>query len=315
MDFKDYYQVLGLSRDASQDDIKRAYRKLARKYHPDVSKAPDAEERFKEVAEAHEVLKDPEKRATYDQFGNRWQAGQEFRPPPDWDAGFEFSGAGSSGAGGFSDFFESLFGRASPLNRSGQARGNRFRAAGEDHHAKILISPEEAFQGGTRTVTLQAPEVDARGQARMRPRTLNVKIPKGIMEGQRIRLAGQGAAGAGGGPRGDLYLEIGFQPHSLFRVEKRDIYVELPITPWEAALGRSVTVPTLGGKVEVQIPPGAESGKKLRLRGRGLPGDPPGDQYVVLRMVTPRADTPEARALYEKMERELPMNPRAASGS
>jgi curved DNA-binding protein len=315
MEFKDYYQILGLSRDANQDDIKRAYRKLARKYHPDVSKAPDAEERFKEVAEAHEVLKDPEKRAAYDQFGNRWQAGQEFRPPPDWDAGFEFSGGGFTDAGGFSDFFESLFGRASPFNRGRGAQGNRFRTAGEDHHAKILISLEEAFQGGTRTVNLQSPEVDGKGQVHVKPHTLNVKIPKGIMEGQRIRLAGQGAQGGGGGPRGDLYLEIGFQPHPLFQVEKRDVYVELPITPWEAALGRSVTVPTLGGKVELKIPPSAESGKKLRLRGRGLPGDPPGDQYVVLRMVTPRADTPEAQALYEKMERELPMNPRAALGA
>jgi len=311
MEFKDYYKILGVARDASQDDIKRAYRRLARKYHPDVSKETDAETRFKEVGEAYEVLKDPEKRAAYDRFGSDWQAGQEFKPPPGWDAGFEFKGGGFTDAEGFSDFFESLFGRAAPGERPFH-RG--FRSRGEDHHARILVSLEDATQGATRSITLQAPELDAQGRVTTRPHTLNVKIPAGITEGQRIRLAGQGAPGLGGGPKGDLYLEVAFEPHALFRADGKDIYLDLPITPWEAALGHSVTVPTLGGKVDLKIPPGSQSGKKLRLKGRGLPGQPAGDQYVVLRIVTPAADTDSAKAFYEKMAAEMPLNPRAAMG-
>ena len=316
MEFKDYYQVLGVARDATQDQIKRTYRKLARKYHPDVSKEPNAEARFKEVQEAYEVLKDPEKRAAYDQVGSQWKAGQDFRPPPDWDTGFEFSGGGFTDAGGeFSDFFETLFGRARPGGtRSGGWRRGGFQARGEDHHAKIQVDLEDAFHGAARTITLQAPEVDAEGHVVTRTHSLNVKIPKGVTEGQRIRLAGQGSPGIGGGPKGDLYLEITFQPHRLFRADKRDIYLDLPVTPWEAALGATATVPTLGGNVELKIPPGSQTGRKLRLKGRGLPGEPPGDQYVVLRMVTPKAETPEARALYEKMAQILPMNPRAELG-
>jgi curved DNA-binding protein len=314
MEFKDYYKILGLARDATQDDIKRAYRKLARKYHPDVSSAADAEERFKEVGEAYEVLKDPEKRAAYDQFGNQWQAGQEFRPPPNWDAGFEFKGGGFTGASGFSDFFEAMFGRASPWSPERRGAGAGFRAAGENHHAKIMLSLEDAYHGGSRTITLQSPRLDSQGRVVTQDHTLNVKIPKGVTEGQRIRLAGQGSPGTGGGPKGDLYLEVKLKPHPLFRAEKRDIYLELPVTPWEAALGRTVTVPTLGGKVDLKLPQGAQSGQKLRLKGRGLPGSPPGDQYVVLRVVAPRADTPAARALYERMEKEIPMNPRAGMG-
>jgi curved DNA-binding protein len=314
MEFKDYYKTLGLSRDATQDDIKRAYRKLARKYHPDVSSAADAEERFKEVGEAYEVLKDPEKRAAYDQFGNQWQAGQEFRPPPNWDAGFEFKGGGFTGASGFSDFFEAMFGRASPWSQETFRGGPGFRAAGDNHHAKIMLNLEDAFNGGSRTITLQSPRLDSQGRVATQAHTLNVKIPKGVTEGQRIRLAGQGSPGTGGGPKGDLYLEVKFNPHRLFRAEKRDIYLELPVTPWEAALGRTVTVPTLGGKVDLKLPQGAQSGQKLRLKGRGLPGSPAGDQYVVLRIVAPRAETPAAKALYERMEKEIPMNPRAGMG-
>ncbi|HUO83041.1 MAG TPA: DnaJ C-terminal domain-containing protein [Gammaproteobacteria bacterium] len=307
MEFKDYYQTLGVERSATQDDIKRAYRKLARKYHPDVSKAPDAEARFKEVGEAYEVLKDPEKRAAYDQFGNRWREGQEFRPPPDWDAGFEFSGPGGAGATGFSDFFESLFGR-------GRAGGAGFGTGsahmrGDDHHARILIDLEDSYRGATRSISLQSPEVDG-GRVRTRERTLNVKIPRGIVAGQRIRLPGQGAA-IGSGERGDLYLEADFRPHPLFRADKRDIHLELPVTPWEAALGDTVTVPTLGGNVDLRIPAGSQSGRRLRLKGRGLPGRTPGDQYVNLSIVTPKADTEAARDLYRKMAEEMPMNPRA----
>ncbi len=312
MDFKDYYKILGVPREASQDDIKRAYRKLARKYHPDVSKESDAEARFKEVGEAYEVLKDPDKRAAYDRLGAQWQPGQEFRPPPDWDQGFEFRGGGFTDARGFSDFFETLFGR--PPHGGGFTQGAHFRTQGEDHYAKLPVSLEEAYQGGLRTLTLQIPEVDAQGQVINRTRTLNVKIPAGITEGQRIRLAGQGSPGFGGGPSGDIFLEVRLLPHPLFRAENRDIYLDLPITPWEAALGRTVTVPTLGGKVELKIPPGSQSGKKLRLKGRGLPGKPAGDQYVVLRMVTPAADTPAAKAFYQQMARDMPLNPRAELG-
>lgn len=306
MEFKDYYKILGVARDASQDDIKRAYRKLARKYHPDVSKEPEAEARFKEVAEAYEVLKDPEKRRAYDRFGANWKEGQEFRPPPDWDQGFSFSGGGFAG-GDYSDFFEALFGRA------GGRRGG-FRMRGEDQVARISIGLEDAYQGGTQTISLNVPELAADGSVIAKTRTLNVRIPKGITEGQRIRLAGQGSPGPGGGPAGDLYLEVHFRPHPYFHAEKRDIFLDLPITPWEAALGKTVPVPTLGGTVELRIPPGSQTGRKLRLKGRGLPGNPPGDQYAVLKIVTPAAHTDAARAFYERMAQELPMNPRADLG-
>lgn len=322
MEFKDYYQSLGVARTANLDDIKKAYRRLARKYHPDVSKEADAETRFKAVNEAYEVLKDPEKRAAYDQFGSQWKAGQDFRPPPNWDAGFEFRGGGAGpgagpGAGdnlgGFSDFFESLFGRAGQARAGGHRGGARASSKGEDHHAKIEIEIEDAYRGASRSITLQAPELSADGRLMTRTRELNVKIPAGVMEGQKIRLSGQGAAGPGGA-KGDLYLEIAFRRHALYRVEEHDIYLDLPITPWEAALGASVTVPTLGGKVDLKIPPGSQSGQKMRLKGRGLPGKEAGDQYVVLKLVTPKAETAEAKALYEKMAAELPMNPRAEFG-
>ncbi len=300
---------MGVERTATQDEIKRAYRRLARKYHPDVSKEPDAEARFKEVGEAYEVLKDPERRAAYDQIGNRadWRAGQDFRPPPDWNTGFEFSGGGYTDASEFCDFFETLFGQ----RRGGFRPGAGFHARGEDHHARIMITLEDAYHGATRTITLQTPSLDSEGRVITRARDLNVKIPPGVQEGQRIRLAGQGASGIGDAPAGDLYLIIEFQPHRLFRADKRDVYLELPVTPWEAALGRTVTVPTLGGNVDLKLPPGSQSGRRLRLKGRGLPGNPLGDQYVQLRIVTPKADTEAAKALYERMAREIPMNPRA----
>jgi len=310
MQFKDYYAILGVAKGATQDEIKRAYRKLARKYHPDVSKEPDAEARFKELNEANEVLKDPEKRAAYDQLGSQWHAGQDFRPPPDWDAGFEFSGGGFTGADArqFSDFFESLFGRRSPF---GGHAAHHAHQRGEDHHAKILLSVEDSFGGGQRSIQLQVPEVDAQGRVALRTRTLNLRIPKGIAAGQKIRLSGQGAAGSAGGAAGDLYLEIEFEPHPLFQVEGRDLYMTLPLAPWEAALGAQIAVPTPGGRLDVKVPAGSQSGQKLRLKGRGLPGHPSGDQYVVLKIVNPPLDDVRTREMYQRMAQELRFDPRA----
>lgn len=315
MEYKDYYRILGVARNATQDAIKRSYRKLARKYHPDVSKEPDAEAKFKEVGEAYEVLKDPEKRVAYDQLGSNWKAGQDFRPPPDWDAGFEFSGGGFTGsdASDFSDFFESLFGRGfSSVHRGGDR--STFHAQGQDHSAKIAIDLEDAFHGATRNITLRVPEVDEQGHVYTRERSLNVRIPKGVKDGQLIRLAGQGSSGMGGGAAGDLYLEVTFRPHPYYRPEGRDIYLELPIAPWEAALGATVKAPTPAGVVDLKIPTGSDSGRKLRLKGRGVPGDPPGDLYAVLRVVVPPAETERAKALYRELERETRFNPRQGLG-
>ncbi len=300
MEYQDYYKLLGVTRDAGADEIKKAYRKLARKYHPDVSKEPDAEAHFKEINEAYEVLKDPEKRQAYDQLGANWKAGQDFRPPPGWDGAFH-GGAGAGfgggmGGGGFSDFFESLFGRGF------QSAGGAFARKGADQQSDIHVSVEEAYQGGTRALRL------ANGK------TLQVKIPAGVTDGQRIRLGGQGGPGSGGGKSGDLFLNVHIDPHAVYRLEGSDVYLYLPLTPWEAALGASIRVPTLGGKVELKIPPGAQSGRKMRLKGRGLPGHPPGDQYVVIELATPPAKTDAERDFYERMREEMPFNPRAHLG-
>ena len=323
MEYRDYYKILGLERAASADQVKTAYRRLARKYHPDVSKEKNAEERFKEVQEAYEVLKDPEKRAAYDQLGSEWQSGQQFRPPPDWGSGYEFSGGAARGgprrrtyrAGGaegggeyaqedFSDFFSSLFGGETPF-AGGAARSAR------DHHARVDISLEEAFRGATRTLELRRPQVKPDGTVTLETHTVRVTIPAGISEGQLVRLAGQGAPGAGGGAAGDLYLEVHILPHALYVLDGRDVTLTFPVAPWEAALGAAVNVPTLGGAVAMQVPANSQSGQKLRLRGRGLPGTPPGDQYVQLKVVVPSASSPEARALYEQMRDKLNFDPRA----
>lgn len=312
MQFKDYYQALGVARDATADDIKKAFRKLARKYHPDVSKEADAESRMRDVNEAYAVLSDPEKRAAYDQLGRGQQPGQEFRPPPDWDAGFEFSGRGFSPeeAAGFSDFFAELFGRMGGAHGPGRDRHAGFHMQGEDHHAKVLLDIEDALQGGTRQISLQAPQVDAQGRVRLATRTLNVRIPKGVRAGQVIRLAGQGAAGTGGAPAGDLLLEVQFRPHPRLRADGRDLHLALPVAPWEAALGAIVPLDLPHGSVKVRIPEGAQSGQSLRVRGHGLPGEPPGDLLLDIRVVLPPADTPQARKLYETMARELAFDPR-----
>ena len=326
MEFKDYYKIMGMARDATADDIKRAYRKLSRKYHPDVSKEKNAEARFKELGEAYEVLKDPEKRAAYDQLGANWKEGQDFRPPPQWNAGAEHPGRGAhwqfnnGDAGDHSDFFDTLFrqGFAGAGARSGsQSSGRRanFSAPGEDRHAKIQIDLEDSYHGTTRTLSLRVPEMSEQGHVIPREHQITFTVPKGIRAGQHIRLAGQGSPGVGEGSPGDLYLEVEFHPHALFRVDKHDVYMDLPIAPWEAALGAQVEAPTPTGQVEVKIPAGSAAGRKLRLKGRGLPGVTPGDFYFVLQLVQPAADTESAKSFYGGMAKQFnSFSPRAKLG-
>ncbi len=312
MEFRDYYALLGVEKSATQDEIKRAYRKLARKYHPDLNKDADAEAKFKEIGEANEVLSDPEKRAAYDQLGKAYSPGQDFQPPPDWDAGFEFSG-GPQNEGAqeqnFSEFFENLFGDAYRQQRATDASA-RFNARGQNHHAKILIDLEDAINGARRTIVLQIPELTQSGHLAVRDRKLEVTIPKGVREGQHIRLKGQGAPGPGDGGSGDLYIEITFKTHPFYQAEGSDLHLELPVTPWESALGGKIKVPTPGGVVDLNIPAGSKQGRKLRLKGRGIPAKPPGDLYVTLQIVLPPADNAKARKLYQTMARELDFNPR-----
>ncbi|WP_237068057.1 DnaJ C-terminal domain-containing protein [Microbulbifer guangxiensis] len=316
MEYKDYYQILGLQRDAKQDEIKRAYRKLARKYHPDVSKEEGAEDRFKEVSEAYEVLKDPEKRAAYDQLGSGYRAGQDFRPPPNWDQGFEFHGGGYTEADpeAFSDFFESLFGRAGFAHGFGGGQRRQYHAQGENTHARIAIDLEDSYRGATRQITLKYSELGEDGRPRVRERKLNVKIPKGVTEGQQIRLAGQGQPGIGEGKPGDLYLEITFNPHPLYEVDGKTVYLTLPVAPWEAALGARIQVPTPEGQVHLTIPANSQSGGKLRLRGRGIPAREPGDLFVVLKLVAPPASTEAEKAAYQAFREAFDFNPRSGLG-
>ena len=309
MKFKDYYEILGVKRSATQDEIKSAYRKLARKFHPDVSKEKDAEARFKEMGEAYKVLKDPEQRASYDQLGANWKNGQDFRPPPNADAGFEFSGRGAHAGFGdgsdFGDFFEQMFSQ-----QSGRGQRRSMHVAGEDHHAKVQIELEDAYRGAERSISLRMPVVDENGHVVTKNRTLSITIPKGIRAGQTLRLAGQGGPGVGEGKNGDLYLEIVFRPHPRYRVDGRDVYVDLPLAPWEAALGASVTVAIPEGSVELTIPPNSVAGRKLRLKGKGIPGKEAGDLYVMLNIVLPSADTEQAKEAYRKLQEALPFNPR-----
>ncbi|WP_298213053.1 DnaJ C-terminal domain-containing protein [Acidovorax sp.] len=334
MEFKDYYQTLGVSPAATADEIKKAYRKLARKYHPDVSQEPDAVARMTEVNEANAVLSDPEKRAAYDRLAQepKVQPGQDFRPPPHWDAGFEFSdgagghgGPGAGAPGDYSDFFEELFGRAARARggpgRTTQDHGFHGQQAhaqrGSDHHARIELDLTDAYQGAERTLTLQGAHQGDDGSLVRDERSLSVKIPQGVREGQLIRLAGQGSPGWGGAPAGDLFLEVLFKPDPRWRAEGRDVYQPLNIAPWEATLGASVEVTTPGGSViEVTVPAGWKAGRKLRLKGRGIPGKSPGDLYLELHIALPPATTDAERAAYAALAQAFPhFNPRTAQGA
>ena len=309
MEYKDYYKILGVARDATPDQIKRAYRKLARKYHPDVSKEPDAEARFKEINEAQDHLKDPEKRAAYDALGSNWRAGQDFRPPPGGGGFRQEYHYGADEGGDFSDFFSSLFGR--DFHGGGGAPRKR---RGQDQTARIQVELEDAYHGSTRQLRFAVPEREADGHVTSHERTLNVRIPAGVTQGRQIRLSGQGAPGVHGGPAGDLYLEVEIRPHPHFTIDGKDVQLRLPIAPWEAALGGTVQVLTLGGAVNLKIPAGSQSGQRMRLKGRGLPGDPPGDEMIVLEIVVPPATNEEAKRLYEHMAERLHFNPRAELG-
>lgn len=300
MQFKDYYQILGVSKTASTDEIKKQYRRLARKYHPDVSKEKDAEQKFKEMKEAYEVLKDAEKRKAYDQMGSGHHAGDTFTPPPGW----EYNTAHQTQSdhrthhtdADFSDFFDSLFGKQH--NRQSH---HTFSQEGEDQHSKLSITLEEAFHGSEKRIQLS----DGKTQ-----RDLAVKIPAGILSGQSIRLTGLGTPGINGGKNGDLYLEISFEEHPHFSVVKKDVYLNLPVTPWEAALGEKIEVPTLGGMIAFTLPAHAQTGQKIRLKGRGLPGNPSGDQYVTLAIYIPDPKNEADKKLFETMKKTMPFNPR-----
>jgi len=312
MEYKDYYSVLGVDKTATEDEIKQAFRKLARKFHPDLNKDEGAEARFKEIGEANDVLSDPEKRAAYDQIGQGYQPGEDFQPPPNWDQGFEFTGRpAGSGAGpqDYSDFFEEIFGKA----RAGQQQPHNersFNARGQDHHARIIIDLEDAFNGAKRQITLKAPELDPQGHVVLKNRVLDVSIPKGVREGQSIRLKKQGSPGFGSGVAGDLYLEISFKPHRLFHPDGKDLYLDLPITPWEAGLGARLKVPTPTGSVDLTIPENSKQGRKLRLKGKGIPSKTPGDLYVTLQIALPPATNEKVKEIYKTMAKEIDFNPR-----
>lgn len=316
MKYKDYYSILGVPREATAADIKKAYRKLARKYHPDVSKETGAEEKFKEVAEAHEVLQDPEKRAAYDRLGY-YQPGQQFEPPPGWDSQFQRGPGGRAEFTGaeFSDFFRDLFGgRFSAEDVMGQGPGARreFSMRGQDIEAKVEVSLAEAAAGVVREFVMRVPETTPDGRVRMAERRVKVRIPKGATSGQKLRVPGKGSPGAGGAESGDLYLTVELAPHPFLRADEHDLYLELPVAPWEAALGAEVEIPTLSGKVRLRVPPGSSAGAKLRLTGKGLPKPHHGhgDFYCLLRIVTPPTLSPRERELFETLREVSDFDPR-----
>jgi len=319
LDFKDYYETLGVPRGAGADEIQKAYRKLARKFHPDVSKESDAEARFKEIAEAYEVLKDPEKRDKYDRFGQAWKARQTGAAPPPGFEEFSFDfggfpgGAPFGGGSGFSNFFEMLFGQATAERGEGWAswanegRGGWARP-GANREAQIVLGLEEAARGGVRELELGDP---ATGSGRR----IRVNLPRGVLPGQSVRVQGQGGAGRGSAPAGDLLLRVVLAPHARFRLEGRDLHATVDVSPWEAALGGEADLPTLDGRVRVRIPAGTSSGKRIRVRGRGYPGSKhqaAGDLIAELRVVLPDALTPRERELFEQLRAASEFRPRGA---
>jgi curved DNA-binding protein len=299
MKYKDYYKILGVERGAAEEEIKKAYRKLARKYHPDVSKEQNAKEKFQEVSEAYETLRDKEKRAAYDSLGSSFRPGQDFRPPPDWFDRFGSGRAEDLRDVDLSDLFEQMgiFGRAG-TRRGGF--GRNVPIPGEDYEALVRISLEEAARGAEREFKIDG-------------KTLRARIPKGAIDGQRLRLRGKGGPGMNGGPAGDIYLQIVLEPHPLYKARGHDLEIELPLTPWEAALGAEVDVPTLDGRVTLKVPPGSKGGQKLRLAGKGLPkpGGGAGDLYAVLDIVVPGTLTEREKKLYEELRAASRFNPRA----
>ncbi len=324
MEFKDYYLVMGFDKSATPEDIKRAHRKLARKYHPDVSKEKNAEAHFKELAEAYDVLKDPEKRAAYDRLGASYKAGQEFQPPPDWAGRQADSGSYSqSSQGGDQDhsaFFNDLFrnmgreaGRGGGRSEgTGQRSHEAFDMHGQDQHAKIQIEIKDSYSGATRMLQLQVQVEGSDGHPYLDDRTIEFVIPKGIRAGQHIRLSAQGGPGMGRGSPGDLYLDVEMLPHPLFRTDGYDVLMDLPIAPWEAALGAEVVAPTPTGQVEIKIPAGSVANRKLRVKGRGLPGKTPGDFYFVLKIAQPAASSDADKKAYADLQAAFStFNPRA----
>ncbi|MFT6878126.1 MAG: curved DNA-binding protein [Granulosicoccus sp.] len=319
MEFVDYYKVMDVAEDASAEKIKHSYRKLARKYHPDVSKEANGEEQFKKVAEAYQVLKDPERRKKYDelrQYGAG--SGRGFSPPPGWhsQAGFDpgdFSGTGPE-PGEFSDFFEELFGQRAHSQRSHHAESN-YAARGQDVHSRLEITLHDAFNGVSLPVGINRPTIHSDGSIRSKIRTVNIKIPKGVVNGQTIRLRGQGGSAIGDAPAGNLYIELTIADSNMFHLHDRDVTTTLLLTPWEAALGANIVVPTLAGKVNLTIPPNTANGHKLRMKGRGMSGESPGDQYVVLTIVAPSVDTEAQKQLYRDMSELWSFNPRENTGN
>jgi curved DNA-binding protein len=322
MEYKDYYKLLGVSRSAPKDEIGKAFKKLARKYHPDLNpNDATAEAKFKEINEAYEVLKDEKKRKLYDQFGSDWEHGQNFQPPPGYE-NMNFGGSGGFQQGGFSDFFETIFGGGGGGFRGGFQQGGFSQGGfggsyqqrprrGSDSEAVYELTLDEAYRGGSKSITLQEQVAGPDGIPRMTTKTLDVKVPAGIKDGQKIRLAGQGNPGMGGGSKGDLYLRIKLLPHHLFKVNDNDIILDLPLAPWEAVLGETVRIPTLDGAVEMKIPPGIGSGKKLRIKGRGLgSGARRGDQYVRIMIQSPDRLSNEARRLWEELRDTSDFTPR-----
>ncbi len=319
MEYKDYYQTLGVDRSASADAIKKAYRKLVRKHHPDMSKAADADRKTKDINEAYEVLGDPEKRAAYDALGQA-RPGERFHPPPGWEASFD---PGFGGHADPNDFFADLFAHVGRQRSAGAGTGHAtggtagsqrgYTQRGEDIHASFMVDLHDAYHGADRVVVLRVPERDQLGRVITRERSLTVRVPRGVVPGQQLRLAGQGQAGLGGGAPGDLFLEVQFKPDPRYRIEGRDVVANVPVTPWEAALGAHIEVPTPSGQVQVVVPPGSQTGRRLRLKGRGIPGHPAGDLYLVLDVVLPPADSDKARDLYQAMARDLAFNPRAGA--